>query len=373
MTPTQDHRRTPRLPVTVVVGTRPEVLKMAPVLRAMRARGAFDIDLCAVAQHGALLDQALRDADLTPTARLSLGDGALALGDGLAATVSAVSARLRVCAGRALLVQGDTTSALGGALAGFYAGVPVAHVEAGLRSGDPAAPFPEEMHRALVDRLSAVLYAPSDQARENLLREGFAPSRVVQVGNTAIDAVRALGAEGFAPSRAGSPRVLVTCHRRESFGDGVREVCDAVRSLVEAHPTVEVDYVLHPHPGAHEPPEARLREVARVRLHAPMPHADFLDLLRRAAVVLTDSGGVQEEAAFLGRPLLVLRSGTERVEAVQRGVARIVGTHPATVVPAVLAALRDDVAPAMPFLDYGDGDAGRRIAEDLHRRLEHGW
>lgn len=361
------------LHVTVVVGTRPEVLKMAPVLRAMRARGVFDIDLCAVAQHGALLDQALRDADLVPTARLPLGDGALPLGDSLSAAVSAVAARLRVRPARAVVVQGDTTSTLGGALAGFYAGVPVAHVEAGLRSGDPAAPFPEEMHRALVDRLSSALYAPSAQARENLLREGFEPARVVQVGNTAIDALRALEDRRPPPPRDIAPRVLVTCHRRESFGDGVRGVCDAVRALVDRHPAVEVDYVLHPHPGAHEVPEAQLRGVARVRLHAPLPHADFLALLQRASVVLTDSGGVQEEAAWLGRPLLVLRRGTERVEAVRRGVARVVGTRPDTVVPALLEALRGEGAPPAAFLDYGDGDAGGRIAEDLQRRMEQGW
>ncbi len=284
------------LHVTVVVGTRPEVLKMAPVLHAMRARGVFDIDLCAVAQHGALLDQALRDTALVPTARLPLGEGALPLGDSLAAAVSAVAARLKVRPARAVVVQGDTTSTLGGALAGFYAGVPVAHVEAGLRSGDPAAPFPEEMHRALVDRLSSALYAPSAQARENLLREGFNPSRVVQVGNTTIDALRGLSAARPGAARR-TTRVLVTCHRRENFGDGVRGVCEAVRALVARHPSVEVDYVLHPHPGAHEASEAQLRDVPRVRLHPPLPHADFLALLHRASVVLTDSGGVQEEAA----------------------------------------------------------------------------
>jgi UDP-N-acetylglucosamine 2-epimerase (non-hydrolysing) len=229
------------------------------------------------------------------------------------------------------------------------------------------------MHRALVDRLSSALYAPSAQARENLLREGFDPARVVQVGNTAIDALRGLAEDRTPAPREGPPRVLVTCHRRESFGGGVRGVCDAVRALVERHPSVEVDYVLHPHPGAHETPEAQLRELPRVRLHAPLPHADFISLLRRASVVLTDSGGVQEEAAWLGRPLLVLRSGTERVEAVRRGVARVVGTQPETVVPALLDALRDGAAPTEAFLDYGDGDAGGRIAEDLQRRMEHGW
>ncbi|MEZ4391087.1 MAG: UDP-N-acetylglucosamine 2-epimerase (non-hydrolyzing) [Polyangiales bacterium] len=360
-------------PVTVVVGTRPEVLKMAPVLRAMRARGVFDVDLCALAQQGALLDVALADCALAPTARLALTDAPPRLGESLAAAVRAVSARLRERPSRAVIVQGDTTSTLGGALAGFYAGLPVAHVEAGLRSGDPCSPFPEEMHRALVDRLASALYAPTPQSRDNLLREGVDPARVVVVGNTSIDALRQMHAETLVPQGDRSLRVLVTCHRRENFGEGVRGVCASVAALLAAHPEVEVDYVLHPHPGAHEAPRAALEGLPRVRLHEPMPHADFLRLLARASVVLTDSGGVQEEAAYLRRPLLVLRAGTERVEAVRRGVAQVVGTSPDTVLPALLSALQRDASLDEPFGEYGDGEAGARIAADLHARLERGW
>lgn len=346
---------------------------MAPVLRAMRARGIFDIDLVALSQHTALLDRALVDCELEPSARINLADAPFPLAESLSAAVQAVAARLRARPSRAMIVQGDTTSTLGGALAGFYATLPIAHVEAGLRSGDAGSPFPEEMHRALVDRLATVLYAPTAQSRENLLREGADPARVVVVGNTSIDALVAMRAESIVPQRDRRAHVLVTCHRRESFGEGVRGVCGSIKALVERHPEVEVDYVLHPHPAAHTTPRELLGGLARVTLHEPMAHREFLRLLVSARVVLTDSGGVQEEAAFLRRPLLVLRAGTERVEAVQRGVASVVGTSPDTVLPALIDALNRGHSAQLPFDEYGDGHAGERIADDLASRLERGW
>lgn len=360
----------PALPVTVVVGTRPEVLKMAPVLRAMAASRAFDVDLCAVGQHAELLDRAFADCDLRPTVHLALPGAEAGLGASLGATVKAVAERLREHPGAAVIVQGDTTTTLGGALAGFYAGIPVAHVEAGLRSGDDANPFPEEVHRALVDRVSTVLYAPTAQARENLLREGVEAARIEVVGNTSIDALRALRPEEAPRRDEGAPRrVLVTCHRRENFGDGVREVCASVAQLVAARDDVEVDFVLHSQPSAHLPPREALAGLARVRMHEPMPHRDFVALLNRADVVLTDSGGVQEEAAYLGRPLLVLRARTERVEAVRLGAARVVGTSPRTVLPALYECLAAAATSLRPVEDYGDGTAGERIAADLAARL----
>lgn len=357
----------------VVVGTRPEVIKMAPVMRALSQRPErFAVELCVVGQQGAVLEQSLDEWRLRPTVRVDLPSFDRGLGATLSAILAAVAGHLADRRPDLVLVQGDTTTTLGASLAAFYAQVPIGHVEAGLRTGDPAQPFPEETHRVLTDRLATVHYAPTAQARANLLAEGCADGSIVVVGNTVIDALRAVEVAAAAPPPDGRRRVLVTCHRRENFGEGVRGLCEALRRVTAARPDVEVDYVLHPHPGACEPVRALLGDVPRVRLLDPMGHREFVALLASAWLVVTDSGGVQEEAAALGRPLLVTRRSTERPEAVEDGTARVVGTRTHDLVDAI-STLLDSPASyermSRPVDTLGDGRAAHRIADDLHARF----
>lgn len=361
------------LAVMVVVGTRPEVIKMAPVARALALRPErFAVELCVVGQQGAVLEQSLDEWGLRPTVRVDLPSFERGLGATLSAILAAVSGHLADRRPDLVLVQGDTTTTLGASLAAFYAQVPFGHVEAGLRTGELAQPFPEEAHRVLTDRLAAVHYAPTAQARANLLAEGCADGSIVVVGNTVIDALRAEEVVAAPAPPGGRRRVLVTCHRRENFGDGVRGLCEALRRVSAARPDVQVDYVLHPHPGASEPARALLGDAPGVRLLEPMGHREFVALLASAWLVVTDSGGVQEEAAALGRPLLVTRRSTERPEAVRDGAARVVGTRVVDLVDAICTLLDSPAAHermSHPVDALGDGQAAQRIADDLLARF----
>jgi UDP-N-acetylglucosamine 2-epimerase (non-hydrolysing) len=361
------------LSVLVAVGTRPEVIKMAPVVRALlQSPERFAVELCAVGQQGAVLEQALDEWGLRPTVRVDLPSFDRRLGATLSAIITAVEGHLADRRPDLVLVQGDTTTTLGASLAAFYAQIPVGHVEAGLRTFDPAQPFPEEAHRVLTARLAAVHYAPTAQARANLLAEGCAEASIVVVGNTVIDALRAVDVAPHPPAPGSRRRVLVTCHRRENFGDGVRGLCEALRRVTQARPDVEVDYVLHPHPGACEPVRELLAGVPGVRLLDPMGHREFIGLLAGAWLVVTDSGGVQEEAAALGRPILVTRRSTERTEAVLDGTARLVGTRPDELFEAMMTLLDSPAAyerMSHPVDVLGDGMAARRIFDDLGARF----
>lgn len=361
------------LSVMVAVGTRPEVIKMAPVVRALaRSPERVAVELCAVGQQGAVLEQSLDEWGLRPTVRVDLPSFERRLGSTLSAILTAMEGHLADRRPDLVLVQGDTTTTLGASLAAFYAQVPVGHVEAGLRTFDPAQPFPEEAHRVLTARLAAVHYAPTARARANLLAEGCADGSVVVVGNTVIDALRTVDVAAPAPCPGQPRRVLVTCHRRENFGDGVRGLCEALRRVTRARPDVAVDYVLHPHPEAREPARALLAGVPGVRLLDPMGHRDFVALLAGAWLVVTDSGGVQEEAAALGRPLLVTRRSTERTEAVIDGTARLVGTRPDELVDAMVTLLDSPAAHermSHPVDALGDGTAAQRIARDVLTRF----
>lgn len=361
------------LAVMVVVGTRPEVIKMAPVVRALARRPErFAVELCVVGQQGAVLDQALDEWGLRPSVRVDLPSFDRGLGATLSAILGAVAGHLADRRPDLVMVQGDTTTTLGASLAAFYAQVPLAHVEAGLRTGDPAQPFPEEAHRVLTGRLATVHYAPTSQAREQLLAEGCAEGSVVVVGNTVIDALRAAEVVEAPLPGEGRRRVLVTCHRRENFGEGVRGLCEALLRVTRARPDVEVVYVLHPHPSASEPVRALLGDAPGVRLLEPMGHREFIGLLTSAWLVVTDSGGVQEEAAALGRPLLVTRRATERPEAVRGGTARMVGTRAEELVETISTLLDSPAAydrMSHPLDVLGDGRAALRIVDDLHARF----
>lgn len=349
----------------VVVGTRPEAIKMAPVLRALQADGRITPRLCVTGQHRDLLD--LGGLGLRPDHDLDIGTDTLAT---VAAEVLAgVAGVIRRDDPDLVLVQGDTTSAFAGALAAFYAGVPVGHVEAGLRTGDLDAPWPEEGHRRAIDALATWHFAPTARARDTLLAEGARPGGVRLVGNTGIDALRLSPAR---PSARDGRTILVTVHRRENLGERLREVCSGVRRVARGWPDVRIVVPVHPNPSVQAPVWSALSGLSNVELVAPLNHGSMVRELANCTFVLTDSGGLQEEAPFFGKPVLVLRDSTERPEGVEAGTAWLVGTAAPRIVSACGVLLDDpSVLAAMSRVHhpYGDGYAAERIVAALVESL----
>ncbi|HEY7600119.1 MAG TPA: UDP-N-acetylglucosamine 2-epimerase (non-hydrolyzing) [Candidatus Limnocylindrales bacterium] len=368
----------PAAAILVVVGTRPEVIKLAPVVRALESDARFVIRLCVVAQQGELLDQALHEWGLRADYHVAVPGPDRRLASSLAQMLPGLADVIAEAQPEMVIVEGDTTTNLAAALAAFYAGVPVAHVEAGLRSGDPQQPFPEEMHRILVDRIASVHYAPTIGARQNLLAENLLEGdRAMVVGNTVVDALLSAARDPAILTTAlpADRRVLLaTAHRRENFGNGIESICRAVQRLATERDDLDVVFVLHSNPAAFGPVRAALGGLANVHLIEPQPYRAFVKLLARADIVLTDSGGVQEEAPYLGTPVLVTRELTERPEASEAGAAWIVGTDSNAIVDAVNRLLDDEqlyARMARHISPYGDGRAAERIRADLSRRLAH--
>ena len=368
--------------VLVTFGTRPEAIKMAPVVKALVARPDVDTRVCVTAQHRAMLDQVLALFDLTPDVDLDLMQPGQTPAQLTSRVIETMSKTLEAERPDVVLVHGDTTTAMATALAAFYLRIPVGHVEAGLRSGRMDAPFPEEMNRVVIDRIAERLFAPTPGAAANLLREGVDPARILVTGNTAIDAlfdVRDRLADLPVPLRSAidpSRRViLVTAHRRESFGAPLASVFEALETIARRYPDVELVYPVHPNPQVVGPARERLR-APNVRLIEPVDYASLVWLLDRAHLVLTDSGGIQEEGATLGRPLLVLREVTERPELVEAGAGRLVGTDRDRIVDEVARLLDDEAARdamARPRALFGDGRAGARIAASLAGEVPEPW
>jgi UDP-N-acetylglucosamine 2-epimerase (non-hydrolysing) len=366
--------------ILIAMGTRPEVIKLAPLVRALRARPErFETLVCATAQHRQMLDQALQAFDLVPDVDLDLMTHGQDVYDVTARVLLAMRTVLADKKPALVVVQGDTTTAFAVALAAFYARCRVAHVEAGLRSGDKFQPFPEEINRTLASALTDFHFAPTALARDNLLRTGTKADDVLVTGNTVIDALyqslpkaRALGLPAGLQLDPARRLVLVTGHRRENFGPGVVSMCDALATLATTREDIEIVYPVHLNPNVHAPVHARLGKLARMHLIEPLSYLPFLALMDRAFLVLTDSGGIQEEAPALGKPVLVMREVTERPEAVQVGAAALVGTDAARIVDGVTRLLDDGAhyaRMAHAGSPYGDGKACERIVAFLERRL----
>jgi len=368
-----------RAPVLVVCGTRPEAIKLAPVLDALAASTQLRPRLCVTGQHRALLDQTLAAFDLRPDHDLAVMQPAQRLGDLTARVVSGLTPVLAAEQPAALLVQGDTTSAFAAALAAFYAGVPVGHVEAGLRSGRLDQPFPEEMNRRLLTQLATWHYAPTPAAARALQREGVDTAHIAVTGNTVVDALQGVAARGPALPAAVPAQLLaehrlllVTGHRRESFGAGLAALCDALLALAARFADVLIVYPVHLNPAVDAPVRARLTGAQRIRLTPPLDYPGFIALLRRAHLVITDSGGVQEEAPTFGVPVLVTRRATERREVVDAGAAQLVGTDCDAIVAAASALLSNPAAHAAMRATanpFGDGHAAARIVAHLEDAL----
>jgi UDP-N-acetylglucosamine 2-epimerase (non-hydrolysing) len=370
----------PELRALVVFGTRPEAIKLAPVIAELGRTGCRAI-VCATAQHRAMLDQVLELFDIACDHDLDLMRADQTLPDLTGAVVASVARVIDRERPDVVIVQGDTTTTMGAALAAFYARVPVAHVEAGLRSDDMQAPWPEEMNRRVVSMLASVHLAPTARARDRLLAERVDAAAIAVTGNTVVDALmqtsdrlnrdgalrqRLDGEFALDPDR---PLILVTSHRRESFGRGLEHICMAVRGVADRR-DVQVVYPVHMNPNVSAPVQRLLGGHARIRLVPPVDYLRFVYLLQRCAIVLTDSGGVQEEAPSLGRPVLVARETTERPEGIDAGVARLVGTD-ATTIAAAVDHLLDDAGEyrrmARSTNPYGDGRAAPRVVEFLRR------
>jgi UDP-N-acetylglucosamine 2-epimerase (non-hydrolysing) len=355
------------LRVLVVYGTRPEAIKMAPVVAALRARAErFEPIVCTTAQHREMIDQVQELFGLAPDLDLDLMTPDQGLNELTARVITALDEVLERVRPDWLLVQGDTTTAMGAALAAFHHRIPVGHVEAGLRTGDLTQPFPEEANRRLIDIVAQVLFAPTARARDALLTEGADPDRLFLTGNTIVDALQSVAATLGDTCR--HDEVLVTVHRRESFGEPIRRICFAVAKLAERFPQLRWIYPVHHNPRVRDPAQLILGRIPNVELHDPFDYPELLRYLKRARIVLTDSGGIQEEAPAFGTPVLILREKTERPEGVEAGVARLIGVEPETIVSAATELLTDTAvyeSMATATNPYGDGRAAERIVAVL--------
>jgi UDP-N-acetylglucosamine 2-epimerase (non-hydrolysing) len=359
--------------IACIVGTRPEAIKMAPVVIALRETlGPGAVVLLATGQHRELLDETLAVFGLTPDIDLGAMRPGQELGGLTARLIEGLDEQFRSLVPAVVVAQGDTTSVLAAAIAAFYRRIPFAHVEAGLRTGCMDRPFPEEMNRVVTGRLARWHFAPTEAARRALLSEGVPPEAVSVTGNTVIDAllstVRECRPSGRSSASEQPRKILLTAHRRENFGPPLENVFAALLDLLDLYSDVEVLYPVHPNPNVKLRAYEMLGGHPRVRLVAPLNYRDFVNALDQSTIVLTDSGGVQEEAPALGKPVVVLREDTERPEAIEAGVARLVGTDRTTIVSVVRELLDNPIAyaaMARGASPYGDGRASGRIAKVL--------
>jgi len=363
--------------VLLILGTRPEAIKLAPLILHLRARAQeFRTVVCVTAQHRGMLDQVLEIFGIRPDYDLDLMLPGQTLFQSTSRILAGLEAVFEAVDPDMAIVQGDTTTTLCGALAAFYKNVPVGHVEAGLRSGDMRQPFPEEMNRVLTSRIAALHFAATPWAAENLRKEGVPDEAIRVTGNTGIDAVLyvrdqlergALKPEKCPVLDPSRKLVVVTAHRRESFGPGFDRICGALARLA-ARGDVEIVYPVHPNPHVVSAVDRHLRGRDNVLLIDPLDYVSFVDLMRRAYILITDSGGIQEEGPSLGKPVLVLREKTERPEAVLAGTVKLVGTDEELILREAFTLLDEPEAweaMARRHNPYGDGKASPRIADAL--------
>lgn len=364
-----------------VFGTRPEAIKMAPLALALAADERFDAKVCVTGQHREMLDQVLDLFGIEPEFDLNIMKPGQDLTDVSTAILQGMKSVFSEFKPDMVLVHGDTATTFATSLAAYYHQIPVAHVEAGLRTGNLYSPWPEEANRKLTGALANLHFAPTDNSRDNLLNEGVNPGEIVVTGNTVIDALldvvkrldedHELHARASAPSAFLSPArklILVTGHRRESFGGGFERICQALMEIAQQHPEVDIVYPVHLNPYVREPVNRLLSGIDNIHLIEPLDYLPFVHLMSRAHIILTDSGGIQEEAPSLGKPVLVMRDTTERPEAVAAGTVKLVGTDVANMVRELNRLLLDqDAYRAMSFAHnpYGDGQACQRILEAL--------
>lgn len=360
----------------VIFGTRPEAIKMCPVVQAIDRSRSLDCVVCVTAQHREMLDQVLEVFDIKPDYDLNIMKTRQSLTDITTRALKGLEEVMQLEKPDIVLVHGDTTTTFAGALAAFYQQIKVGHVEAGLRTYDKYQPFPEEINRKLTGSLADVHFSPTETARQHLLQENVPEKDILVTGNTVIDALRTTLDDNYAFSLPelsaldfeGKRIVTVTAHRRENLGEPLQDICKAIRDLVETHPDVEVVYAVHLNPVVQQTVRSILGGLDRVHLMPPLELRDMHNLLNRSYLVLTDSGGLQEEVPSMGKPVLVLRNVTERPEGVEAGTLQLVGTVREDIFKAADTLLRDpDAYAAMAGAKnpYGDGRASERIVQWL--------
>jgi UDP-N-acetylglucosamine 2-epimerase (non-hydrolysing) len=367
--------------ILVVFGTRPEAIKLAPVIRGLSRSPWAEVVVGATGQHRELLDQTLNAFGIVPDFDLGVMRTSQDLSETTAAILNGMAPVLRTHQPAAVIVQGDTTTSLAGALSAYHQRIPVAHVEAGLRTHTACEPFPEEVYRQMVSRLATWHFAPTTRARDNLLLEGVAADSIFVTGNTIVDALQdirtrvidAAAPDVELPACRGRQRLLlVTSHRRENFGEGLHNICAALRTLADRNRELLIVYPVHPNPAVQAPVREMLGRHERIHLIAPLDYFAFIKLMQRAHLILTDSGGIQEEGPSFGIPVIVTRRITERPEGVDAGFARTVGTDGDAIVANVERWLRDETVRARlrrAQNPYGDGRAAERIVAHLGRLL----
>jgi len=356
------------LRILSVFGTRPEAIKMAPVVRALARQPRVRSIVCVTGQHRQMLDHVLTLFGISPDIDLDLMRDDQTAGDFAASGLAALNDVMVRIAPDLLIVQGDTTTAAMAALAGFYHRIPVAHVEAGLRTYDPNSPFPEEINRRMIDLVATHRFAPTRRAAQALIDEGVPRRSVSVTGNTVVDALRYIvkrQSKGR-PAKAAGPLVVVTSHRREHFGEPLRRICRAIRAIADRWPEARIVYPVHLNPNVRHHVNELLSGHDRISLIEPMPYDAFVRLMAQARVIVTDSGGIQEEAPALGVPVVVIREKTERSEAVDVGAATLAGTSVRSIVAAVARVL-DGRRRSRIKNPFGDGRAAERIVGALVR------
>jgi UDP-N-acetylglucosamine 2-epimerase (non-hydrolysing) len=372
--------------VLTVFGTRPEAIKMAPLVHALEDDPFFDVKVCVTAQHREMLDQVLSLFSIRPDYDLNIMRPDQGLSEITCRILEGLKPVLASFRPDVVLVHGDTTTTLATSLAAFYQRIAVGHVEAGLRTGDLASPWPEEANRTLTGHLATLHFAPTETSRQNLLRENIRDSRIFVTGNTVVDALlsvrdrvlsdeaqRAALNECYPFLQRNKKLILVTGHRRESFGSGFENICHALAQIAAQHPDVQIVYPVHLNPNVSEPVNRILGHIDNIMLIDPQDYLPFVWLMHHSYLILTDSGGIQEEAPSLGKPVLVMRNTTERPEAVEAGTVRLVGTDRQTIVAQVTRLLKDNeayLAMSHAHNPYGDGRACERIITALkHYRV----
>lgn len=369
-----------RTKILTVFGTRPEAIKLTPVIGKLGADSQFQVLVAVTAQHRQMLDQVLETFGLVPDYDLNIMVDRQDLFDITLKSLSGLKGVLEKEKPGLLMVQGDTTTTLAAALSAFYMKIPIAHVEAGLRTFDKYHPFPEEMNRQLTSLLSDLCFAPTEVARQNLLAEGIKPENIFVTGNTVIDALLSIARKDYNFSHPvlrsvdfDSRRVVVvTAHRRENWGEPLKNICSAISQIIDLQSDIEIVFSVHRNPSVRETVREILDEKERVHLLELLGYEEFVHLMDRSYLILTDSGGIQEEAPALGKPVLVLRQITERPEAIEAGTARLVGTDARSIVEATHQLLNEPGVynrMARAANPYGDGKASDRIVAILRERL----
>lgn len=367
-----------KIKVMSIFGTRPEAIKMAPLVKALEKQERIESIVCVTAQHREMLDQVLETFDIRPDFDLNIMKQGQTLGDITTRALTGLEGVIKTCEPDIVLVHGDTTTTFAGALAAFYNQVAIGHVEAGLRTNDKYSPYPEEMNRQMVDCLTDMYFAPTKLSKENLLKENIDESKIYVTGNTVIDAMATTVKDDYTHPeldwlKKNDRLILLTAHRRENLGDPMRNIFKAVRRIVDEFEDVKVIYPIHLNPKVREVANEIFDGCDKVRLIEPLEVFDFHNFQNKAHIILTDSGGIQEEAPSLGKPVLVLRNTTERPEGIDAGTLKLVGTNEETIYEETKKLLVDREEynkMSKASNPYGDGRASERIVEAIINRFK---